>query len=129
MHHFGKVVMFKCAILKPFRLYSSFSFEGFSFNIRSLVYSRVLKGVKKFLRKLFDDVTPYTQSLQQDYVPHPQKQMHDFLLPLQKRHKLFCNENHCCKRKPSSFMITNKNLLIRNSKNILHIHAELVLSQ
>ena len=39
-------VMFKCAILKPFRVSSLFLFKGHSFKIVSLVDSGVLTGVK-----------------------------------------------------------------------------------
>ena len=44
--------MFKCAILKPFRVCSLFLFKGQSFNVVSSVDSGVLTGVKKFLSRL-----------------------------------------------------------------------------
>ena len=50
--YLGMDVMFKCAILKPFRVSSLFLFKGHSFKIVSLVDSGVLTGVKKFRGRL-----------------------------------------------------------------------------
>ena len=49
--YLGMDVMFKCAILKPFRVSSLFLFKGHSFKIVSLVDSGVLTGVNMTLSK------------------------------------------------------------------------------